>query len=101
MRTAYNFFSRDYFNSLKEGYSTHDSIRDAASIWKDLPEEKRNEYQKRSDLDRIRYDEELKKYSTRFKKYGLPSMNGKRGDVKKSGVICRTTSILISLYYYK
>ena len=51
IRSAYNFFSQDFFNKEHVSSDRHETIHDAAAEWKKLPEKERKIYEQKNKED--------------------------------------------------
>ncbi|KAK8791674.1 hypothetical protein WA588_001985 [Blastocystis sp. NMH] len=78
IRSAYNFFSQDFYNSKTVENMTKDTINEMAQEWHNLSKEERQKYQQRTDEDRKRYERELERIKDYFRSYNLPPMLFKR-----------------------
>lgn len=79
IRSAYNYFSQDYYNERMNESVSKETIREMAEKWHNLPEEERQKYQQRNDEDRKRYEREVKRIKEFFQSYNIPPMLFKRG----------------------
>ena len=80
VRSAYNFFSQDYFDERTRGaLQTPETIQNAAERWKQLSPEEKRKYEELSQEDRKRHERDVGEYSDRFRKYGLEPLLSKRG----------------------
>lgn len=94
IRSAYNFFSQDFYNSKTVENMTKDTINEMAQEWHNLSKEERQKYQQRTDEDRKRYERELERIKDYFRSYNLPPMLFKRGSLAM-GVSRRATSVSV------
>lgn len=79
IRSAYNYFSQDFFNKRNESIDHHDTIQEAAAEWKKLPEKEREFYIQRNREDQERYRKEMEMYKRQFQERGIPVMLTKKG----------------------
>ena len=80
VRSAYNYFSQEYFDERSRGApQTQESIQNAAEQWKRLSPEEKQKYEELSREDRKRHEHDVAEYSGRFRKYGLEPVLSKRG----------------------
>ena len=79
MRSAYNFFSRDYFSRHSINASNQGTLQNSAEQWKTLSEEERQKFELLAEKDKERYKADLELYSAKFRKYGIEPMLSKRG----------------------
>ena len=79
IRSAYNFFSQDFFNKEHLAADHHETIHDAAAEWKKLPEKERKIYEQKNREDQERYEKERKIYEKQFIDRGVPVLLTKKG----------------------
>ena len=80
IRSAYNYFSQDFFNKRNESIDHHDTIQEAAAEWKKLPEKEREFYIQRNREDQERYRKEMEMYKRQFQERGIPVMLTKKDE---------------------
>ena len=82
VRSAYNYFSQQYFDERTRGTpQTQENIQNAAEQWKRLSPEEKQKYEELSREDRERHERDVAEYNGRFRKYGLEPVLSKRGGV--------------------
>lgn len=79
MRSAYNFFSRDYFSRHSTNTTNQGTLQNSAEQWKALSEEERQKFELLAEKDKERYKADLEVYSAKFRKHGIEPMLSKRG----------------------
>lgn len=95
IRSAYNFFSQDFFNKEHIAADHHETIHDAAAEWKKLPEKERRIYEQKNKEDQERYEKEIKIYEKQFLDRGVPVLLTKKGGIFGGGWRERSAELFV------